>query len=148
LPVYKEAYERQSKVPPNLAWEFGWNEIVQATASLYHGLPAEEQKRAGVVASSYGPAGAIDFLGGRYGLPKAVSPQLAYHDFGPRNYTGDVLVMVGYDRKALEYLCTSVEPGPEIKNPYGYDGQRGPIINVCRGLRFDLQRDWAGFQHY
>jgi hypothetical protein len=130
-----------------MAWQFGWDEMVAAVARVYDALPEDEKSKAGIFAASYGEAGAVDLLGKKYGLPKAICGQLSYHDFGPRNYTGDVLIFIG-DPSGLPQVCRSVQYGATLENPYGYDGQRGPIINVCRGLLFDLQKDWPELKHY
>jgi hypothetical protein len=142
-----EFYEKQTEIP-EFAWEFGWDEMVAAVARVYNTLPPEEKSKTGIFASSYGSAGAIDLLGKKYGLPKAICGQLAYHDFGPRNYTGEVLILIGPHPDYLAHICHSVQPGATLENRYGYEGQRGPIINVCRGLIFDLQQNWPAFKHY
>jgi hypothetical protein len=148
LPIRSEFYESQSELPGILAWEFGWDEMVAAVARVYNALPDEDKSKAGILTTSYGPAGAIDLLGKKYGLPKAICPQLAYYDFGPRNYTGDVLIIIGFTPSRVAELCSSVQLGATLENRYGYDGQRGPIINVCRGLAFDLQRNWPALKQY
>ena len=148
LPIREEPFEESSELAPTMAGEFGWEEIAQATAKVYWSLPEEERKKTGILAQTYGPAGAIDFWGKKYGLPGAISPQLSYHDFGPRNYTSDIIIWVGVPPENLTYPCTSVTPGAVVQNPYGYAAFRGPIVNICRGVRFDIQRDWPGFQHY
>jgi len=149
LPIRSEFYESQSEFPGYLAWELGgWDEMVAAVAQVYNTLPEDEKPKAGIFAQSYGEAGAIDLLGKKYGLPKAICGQLAYHDFGPRNYTGDVMIIIGDHPAALRQVCRSVQLGPTLENRYGYDSQRGPIINVCRGSRVDLQRNWSVFKHY
>jgi len=149
LPIRSEFYESQSEFPGYLAWELGgWDEIVAAVARVYNALPEEEKSKTGILAQFYGEAGAIDLLGKKYGLPKAICGQLAYHDFGPRNYTGDVMIIIGYSPAALSQACRSVQLGATLENRYGYDSQRGPIVNVCRGSRIDFQRNWSVFKHY
>jgi hypothetical protein len=149
LPIRSEFYESQSELPGYLAWEFGWDEMVAAVAQVYKALPEEEQSKTGIIAAGYGEAGAIDLLGKKYGLPKAISGQLAYYDFGPRNYTGEVMILVGHFPPRA---CRSFQFGATLENRYGYDGQRGPIINVCRDFGFDfgmgLQRMWPLLKHY
>jgi len=46
-------------------------EQVQAVSRAYASLPFEERPRAALLAYNYGEAGAIDYFGKRYGLPKA-----------------------------------------------------------------------------
>jgi hypothetical protein len=144
LPVRAEDYEKQTDFPGHLAWEFGWDEMVAAVAKVYYALPEDERSKAGILTDTYGEAGAVDLLGKKYGLPKAICGQLSYYDFGPRNYTGDVLIFIAIP----DHLCRSVQYGATLKNPYGYSALRGPMINVCRGFYGDLQRDWPARKHY
>ncbi len=39
--------------------------------------------------------GAIDLLGPKYGLSKAISGQQSYFLWGPRNYTGEIIIVLG-----------------------------------------------------
>jgi hypothetical protein len=148
LPVRSEDYEFQQQMPQQFAWEFGWSEMVAATAEMYNSLSSEEKKKAGIVTASYGQAGAIDLLGKKYGLPKAVCGQLSYHDFGSRNYTGEVLITIGGSPEKIASKCRSVQPGPYLPNPYSYSVMQGPIVNVCRGLKYNLTETWAAQKHY
>src|SRR6266403_6272862 len=60
-------------LPQHFADEFGWDEIVATVNHAYSRLSPEERPGCGVFAQNYGQAGAIDFLGRRYGLPPALS---------------------------------------------------------------------------
>ena len=148
LPIRMEDYEVQSEIPENFAWEFGWKEMVAGVAQTYNLLSDEEKKKVGILGGSYGEAGSVDLLGKKYGLPKAACTQLSYHDFGPTNLNQEVIIFIGPSPEDLARLCDSVQPGAYLANPYGYDGQRGPIINVCRGLHFDLVKHWREIQTY
>ena len=46
--------------------------MVRETARVYNALPPEERARTAIFANDYGEAGAIDYFGPRYGLPKAI----------------------------------------------------------------------------
>jgi hypothetical protein len=46
--------------------------MVAHVADVYHSLSPEEQAKTAILTTNYGQAGAIDFFGGRYGLPKAI----------------------------------------------------------------------------
>ncbi|HEV2762674.1 MAG TPA: glycosyltransferase family 39 protein, partial [Pyrinomonadaceae bacterium] len=89
--------------------QFGWPEMTAKVAEVYHSLPPEERAKAAIFANNYGEAGAVDFFGGRYGLPKAVSPHQSYFLWGHRGYTGEVLIVLGDEREDAEEHCRSVE---------------------------------------
>jgi len=148
LPIRTEPYHFETDLPPEFAWEFGWDEIVSAVSQLYNAIPNYQKSRVGILAGSYGPAGAIDLMGSKYGLPKAMCPQLAYGDWGTHNFRGDTLIIVG-NPDGYRAACVFFRPGPLIMNPYGYDKQRGPIVNLCGGgMASVLTPQWENLRHY
>ncbi len=126
---------------------FGWEEMVRTVAAVYHALPPEEQSRAAIFAANYGEASAIDFFGPRYGLPKAICPNQTYFYWGPRQYTGDVMLVLGLNdavlntsdhRKQLEAAFRSVEYGPRVEHPYSmtwehYSDRDCPRVEMAAG---------------
>jgi hypothetical protein len=73
----------KSGYPQEFSNRIGWDELVEQVAHVYNGLSAEEKKSVGIWADWYGPAGAIDLFGPKYGLPPAVSGHMSYHLWGP-----------------------------------------------------------------
>ncbi|HEX6896604.1 MAG TPA: glycosyltransferase family 39 protein, partial [Bryobacteraceae bacterium] len=59
-------------LPQLFADQFGWEEMTQVVASAYSQLPPEVRPKTAIFAQNYGQAGAIDFFGPKYGLPKAI----------------------------------------------------------------------------
>lgn len=121
--------------------QFGWRELAEKTAEVYNSLPPEERAKAGIYASNYGEAGAIDFFGGQYGLPKSISGHQSYFVWGPRDYTGEVLIILGWHREDAEKMCESVEEKTEINHPYSPSYEKYKII-VCRKTRKPLPEIW------
>ena len=128
-------------LPQHFGDEFGWEEMVAATAQVYHSLTAEERAKTGVLAGTYGDAGAIDFFGPRYGLPKSISPHQNYYYWGPREYTGESLILLHYDLADAQRGCQSVQIGPTLNNPYAMQEEHYTIL-VCRGSRIPLAEAW------
>jgi 4-amino-4-deoxy-L-arabinose transferase-like glycosyltransferase len=60
-------------LPQHFADEFGWEEMAREVGRVYNGLSPEQRAKTAIFANSYGQAGAIDFFGKKYGLPKAIS---------------------------------------------------------------------------
>ncbi len=148
LPIQTESYALQQKFPQVFSLETGWEGMVAGIANAYHQLPADEQARSGILTFHYGTAGAVDLLGPKYGLPAPISTAMTWHMWGPRNYTGDVLILVGPNFPPQ--FCSHYEEGPFLPSPYMYDGVglKGQLIHVCHGLRFDLQKQWDGLPWY
>jgi hypothetical protein len=82
LQIPKTEVAFDSPFPQHFADRLGWPEMVQKTADVYHSLPPEDKAKAAIYASNYGQAGAVDFFGSGYGLPKAICPHQNLHDFG------------------------------------------------------------------
>ncbi|MCA1614314.1 MAG: hypothetical protein LC800_09300, partial [Acidobacteria bacterium] len=128
-------------LPQHFGDQFGWPETVEAVARVYHALPADERAKAAIYAGNYGEAGAIDFFGPRHGLPKAISPHQNYFLWGPRDYTGEVLILLQSDRADAEEHCGSVEETERVGHPYAMAEEHYTIL-VCRGLKRPLKELW------
>lgn len=127
--------------------QFGWQEMVEKTAGVYNSLPPEEREKAGILAGNYGEAGAIDLLGAKYGLPKAISPHQSYFLWGPREYTGDVLILLGASKSEAEKNCESVEEKTEVNHPYSDSYEKYNIL-ICRKTKKPLPEVWPLLKHW
>jgi hypothetical protein len=110
-------------------------------ARIYHALPSADRARAAIFGQNYGQAGAIDLFGPALGLPEALSGHLAYHDWGPRGATGEVVIVLDDDRETLEALFESVEWAGRVAHPYSMPYQHFDV-HVCRGLKMPLAELW------
>lgn len=124
-------HRRTSALPQFFADRFGWPEMAETVARVYHSLPPEERARAAIFGQDYGQAGAIDFYGPKLGLPTAISGHLTYWYWGPRDYTGEIVVVLGDRREALERLFGSVQEAAVVSNPYSMRSQNFTVF-VCR----------------
>jgi 4-amino-4-deoxy-L-arabinose transferase-like glycosyltransferase len=142
LPVMEHSHAR-AVLPQWYADQFGWDEIVDETVKAYNQLSPAERPGCGIVGQDYGQAGAIDFLGRRYGLPPALSGHQTYYLWGPRGYSGNCLIVLDDTRERLEELFEHVEfVGTSEDNPYALEN-RIPVF-ICRGARFGtLEKIWS-----
>jgi Dolichyl-phosphate-mannose-protein mannosyltransferase len=124
-------HRRTSALPQFFADRFGWPEMAATVATVYHSLPPEERAKAAIFGQDYGEAGAIDFYGPKLGLPKAISGHLTYWYWGPRDYTGEVVIVLRERREALERLFDDVNEAAVVSNPYSMRSQNFTIY-VCR----------------
>jgi 4-amino-4-deoxy-L-arabinose transferase-like glycosyltransferase len=140
-PVMEHGHER-APLPQWYADQFGWEEIVAETATAYNRLSPAERPGCGIFAQDYGQAGAIDFLGPRYGLPPSLSGHQTYWLWGPRGYSGNCLVVLGDSRERLEELFEHVEyVGTSADNPYALEKEIA--VYICRGAKFGtLENIW------
>jgi hypothetical protein len=138
---------RLGPLPQLFADRFGWPEMAAEVARIYQALPAQERARAAVFGQNYGQAGAIDLFGPRLGLPKAISGHLTYHYWGPRQYTGEVVIVMDDDRETLERLFEQVERAGAVSHPYSMPYQHFDVF-VCRRLRRPLGELWPELKKF
>ena len=134
LPVMEHSHARAA-LPQWYADQFGWEEIVAETAKAWNLIPVEDREDCGIFAQDYGQAGAIDFLGRRYGLHPALSGHQTWFLWGPRGYSGNCMIVLDDSRERLEQLWNHVDyVGMSADNPYALEKQID--IFICRGAKF------------
>jgi len=122
-------------LPQHYADQFGWEEIVAKVNEAYLKVPPQERAGCAVFAQDYGQAGAIDFLGRRYGLPPALSGHQTYYLWGPRGYSGNCMIVLDDSKEKLESMFENVEyVGTSVDNPYALE--REIPVFICRGAKF------------
>jgi hypothetical protein len=126
---------------------FGWPEQVQAVARAFHSLPAADQSRAALLAYNYGEAGAIDYLGKHYGLPKAISGHNQYGYWGPRGASGEVVIAIGFTESRLDQSFADVRPFEAIRPAYALPEESGLTVYICRHPRQDLAASWPAWMY-
>jgi hypothetical protein len=134
-------------LPQYYADEFPWPGMVAAVARVYHALPADEQARTAIFGHNYGQAAAIDFFGPQYGLPKAISGHQNYFLWGPRNYTGEIVILIGEPESEVRKEFDSVEVAATLQTPYAFRYETQPIL-LCRGLKWNLQTGWPSVKNW
>ena len=133
-------------MPSWVADQFGWREPVEMVAKYYNSLPAEQRARTAILGNFYGQAGAVDHFGPELGLPKAIGGHHSYWLWGPRGYTGESVIFMDPWPRMLSH-CASVTLVGEPDIPFARPDEH-PAIYHCRGLDFNLSRDWNAFRHY
>ncbi|HEX5966439.1 MAG TPA: glycosyltransferase family 39 protein [Pyrinomonadaceae bacterium] len=134
-------------LPQYYADEFPWPGLVAEVARVYHSLTPEEQKRTAIYGNNYGQAAAVDFFGPQYGLPKAISGHQNYFLWGPRHYTGDIMIIMGEEEDEAGDDFESCTVAATLNNPYAYRYENRPIL-LCRGLKWDLQSGWSRVKNW
>jgi hypothetical protein len=116
--------------------------MVKAVASVYNSMSPEQQVKTGILAGNYGEAGAIDFFGSHYRLPNAISAHQNYYLWGPRQYTGEGLILLQWSLPNARRWCRDVEEGPTLDPQYGM-GEEHYTILICHGLKEPLAQAWS-----
>ena len=130
-------------LPQLFADQFGWEQMVVSIAHVYHHLKSEDEKSAAIFCQNYGEAGAVDFFGRKYGLPPALSGHQNYFLWGPRDYSGKVILVLDTDADDEREQFESVEDlGQVLSSPWAMPYERRTHIYLCHGLKTDLREFW------
>lgn len=148
LPMFQVRVESDPKVslPQLYADMFGWKNMANVVSDVYHKIPAGERSRCAILAGNYGEAGAIDYYGPKLGLPKAISGHNSYFDWGPRNYTGECVIIFGDPTEQLTKFFGEVEQVATISNPHAMDVEQNVPVFVCRKPDAPLATIWPHFK--
>jgi hypothetical protein len=134
-------------LPQYFADEFGWEAMARETARVYNALPPDERARTAIFANNYGEAGAIDFFGPRLGLPKAICNHQSYWLWGPRDFDGQSVIVLGSTGRGDREHFRSVEAVGHVDHPYSRRDEHFDIF-LCRGFTGDLKTAWAQIKKY
>jgi hypothetical protein len=137
----------QGDLPQLFGDMFGWQEQVGSVASVYNSLPAMDRRQAAVLAYNYGEASAIDYFGPRYGLPRAISGHNQYGLWGPRDYTGEVVVAIGFTNARLRQSFEEVVPSAHLSPRYAMPEETNLTVYVCRRPKKSLQSSWSQWRY-
>jgi hypothetical protein len=133
--------QRTGPLPQIFADEFGWEDMVRKTAAVYWSLPPAERARTAIFANDWGEASAIDYFGPKYGLPHAVCNHNSYWLWGPGNYDGSTVIVLGSDGIGDREHFRSVVAAGQVDNPWSREDEHFTIW-LCHGLAFDLKAEW------
>lgn len=133
-------------LPQFYADRFGWQEEVDQVTRIVQSLSPEDRSKVGILASNYGEASAINFLG--KGLPTAVSGHNNYWLWGPQSSTGEVMIVInGASPEEMRKFYDSVEIVGRMDHPLSMPYEHRNIYLV-RGRKENLSADWKNLKHY
>jgi hypothetical protein len=135
-------------LPQYYADMFGWEEMVAKVASVYESLTPDEQQHCVIYARNYGEAAAIDFFGGKYGLPRATAPHNSYWYWGTGVEPMRAAIVfgastdVGRSARDLQPYFDDVRLAAETdcRHCMPFENHRG--IFVGRGPHFSFREIW------
>ncbi len=150
LAVKPHTSERQelAELPQFYADMFGWESKVAAVAEVFQRLSVEEKSKAAIFADNYGRCGAIDFFGRKYHLPQSIGPHNNYWIWGPREYTGEIVVYLGGELDDHRESFEEVEVAGMVACDYCMPYENDLTIYVCRNLTVPLDELWPRIKHY
>lgn len=139
---------QMGSLPQFFADMHGWEEMVRVVADAYQRLSPEERAKSAIFTSNYGEAGAIDFFGAKYGLPKAISGHNNYFLWGPPDHEVEIVITVGESREDVLETFEEVEEAGRFAHPYAMPYETRHPILIARKPRFDLRDVWPAVKEY
>ncbi|HUA14130.1 MAG TPA: glycosyltransferase family 39 protein [Verrucomicrobiae bacterium] len=130
---------------------FGWHDLVRTVAEAYARVPAQDRADTAIYAGDFATAGAIDLLGPKLGLPKAIGGHQSYWLWGPRNYTGATMIVIGGSADEARKWFEDVTVVAQLHNPYAGTayGWGNKTVLLCRGKKFpSLSQAWPRLKHW
>jgi Dolichyl-phosphate-mannose-protein mannosyltransferase len=125
---------------------FGWDKLASTVASVYRDLPPQDRADCAIFAGNYGEAGAIDYYGPELGLPAAIGGHNSYFDWGPRNYSGACVILIGERSDQYKKYFGSAVLAATVRNPHGMPIEQNIPIYVCREPIQPLAKLWPHFR--
>jgi hypothetical protein len=129
-------------IPQYYADRFGCRELAQSIASVYHSLPDSDKQQCGILGAHYSDAGGVDYFGEEFGLPEAVSRHNSYWLWGPKQYTGKIMIVVESPGANLSNHFRTFELRATYRYPYGEGENRLRRILLCRDSKEPLPQMW------
>jgi hypothetical protein len=136
-------------LPQHFADQFGWHEIVSGVNVAWQRIPMNERSDCAIFAQDYGQAGAIDWFGPKYGLPSSLSGHQTWFLWGPRQYSGNCMIVLDDDAETLGKVFNSVEfVGRTPDNPFALE--KNLTIFICKDPKQLgwLQKEWPRLKRW
>ena len=139
---------RVGLLPQHYADMFGWEEMVGLVETAYQRLTPEERARCRVFGQNYGEAGAVDVLGRKRGLPAAMSGHNSYWLWGPGDFDGSVLIIIGGDREDNARFFEDIEIVGQTRSRYSMPYERGLDVSIGRRMKMSPREAWPRLRRY
>lgn len=149
-PVGSEGWRISRRFHDNFAEQVGWPELVAQVAAVYRALPEAERAHTAIYANNYGEAGAIDYYGPRYGLPRAISGVNSYWARGYGDPPPTTVIVLGDDAEGIADTPATCTLAARVRIPHGVENEESghPDIYVCRDIRIDWAKAWPGMRGF
>ncbi len=137
-------------LPQGYADMHGWDELVEATARAWSSLSSEERAHARIwaVSGGYGPAAAIEVLGAKRGLPRAISTHNNYWLWGYGDDSKGPVVLLGGPRDRLSEVFPDLVQVGTVECGYCMPFENHKPIYVARAMTVSWAELWPRLKHY
>jgi len=128
-----------TELPQFYADMFGWKDLAKDVYQVYMSLPEEDKRHTVILCNNYGEAGAIEYFGKKYRLPKVVCPHNNYWYWWPETADITTVIIIGGNSEGYLRYFKQVEAAGMHKTKYSMPYENNLTIFVARGLKKSLQ---------
>jgi hypothetical protein len=147
-PQMERGEGKRTPIPQYFADRLGWERLVDDVAAAVETLPAADRRRAVVFAQAYGPAGAVEWLGRKRGLPPAYTGQNSYFLWGPPPDPVDVAIVLGDDERRLAELFEEFELAGIHECGSCMPWRNQMPIWIARHPKVPIAKLWPSVKHF
>jgi len=90
-------------LPQDFSDMLGWEEMTQKVAAAYHLLDSTEKQHTILFCDNYGEAGAVNFYGKKYHLPRAYSDNASFLYWLPDSMHIDNIILLTDDQQEMQH---------------------------------------------
>jgi hypothetical protein len=148
LPDRTSAKLNTMQAPAHFKSMLGWDDTVAQVSQVYHQLPVDQQANTAILSWEYHDAGALDYYGPHYGLPRAISGAHTFYFWGYGTYSGEQVISLGGDRAYLQQLFNQVEQVHTVTHADVLGIKSNIPIYLCKGLKVPFSQSWPQFKAY
>lgn len=148
IPAQTEERSAVGALDQHYADMFGWREMAETVARVYTSLPPEDRKKCAIYTQNYGQAGAIDYFGRQWDLPRAISGHNSYWFWGPGDATGEVVIIIGGELEDHAPEFESCEQAAVHLHRYARPFETNLRIFVCRRLEMPVSEIWPQVREF
>jgi len=137
-----------ASLPPSYQWMIGWPELTEAVAGVAETLSEPDRRRAGVLATTFGEAGALVHFGRKAGLPPVIGTHNNFWLWGTRGLDGSVLIVVADQDSPLLQHFASCRRAAQVECPQCESRLHRRGVFLCRQPVRSLRELWTDLKDY
>jgi hypothetical protein len=150
-PLGSPLWEVTSNLNGELREMIGWQDLTKQVADIYQSIPESEKPNTVILAGNYGEAGALDFYGDEYGLPRVISGANSLWYRGYSDPEPETVIVVGFESSYAGRFFGSCKYSGTVKNSYNVKNEestRHTGLYVCRQPRAPWNEMWQDMQWF
>ncbi len=144
----RDEIERGGTLPMHLGLELHAEAVLKPIQEVFESLSADERSRVEILTSYFGETGAVNILGRKRGLPRAIGRHNQYGLWGPGNASGELMIVVHGSEVDLHEWFTTCERRAEIDCPFCMELLQAQAVYLCHHARRPLRELWPQMRMY